>query len=179
MTWSTHDCRLGYPVQGFSAEDTSEDRHTCEPVTCPACRQIHHVNPATGAIFRRKSRIRFGDLCRPPRRNLNQCSRHTGKSGLPDGALIRCAEKSILMILVSKPTGLRRLPISLLGLKTGTLLSRTPTLTPLLGFRPMRPADRQFAALHQLRDDCHSSMGFPHIFHVVVECADSDRSPAR
>ena len=76
------------------------------------------------------------------------------------------------MILVSKPTGLRRLPISLLGLKTGTLLSRTPTLTPLLGFRPMRPADRQFAALHQLRDDCHSSMGFPHIFHVVVECAD-------
>ena len=68
------------------------------------------------------------------------------------------------MILVSKPTGLRRLPISLLGLKTGTLLSRTPTLTPLLGFRPMRPADRQFAALHQLRDDCHSSMDFPTFF---------------
>ncbi len=54
MTWSTHDCRLGYPVQGFSAEDTSEDRHTCEPVTCPACRQIHHVNPATGAVLGEK-----------------------------------------------------------------------------------------------------------------------------
>ncbi len=43
-----------YRVQGFSAEDTSEDRHTYEPVTCPACRQIHHVNPATGAVLGEK-----------------------------------------------------------------------------------------------------------------------------
>jgi hypothetical protein len=45
----------GYRVQGFSAEDTSEDRHTCEPVTCPACHQIHHVNPATGAVLGEKA----------------------------------------------------------------------------------------------------------------------------
>ena len=43
-----------YRVQGFSAEDTSEDRHTYEPVTCPVCRQIHHVNPATGAVLGEK-----------------------------------------------------------------------------------------------------------------------------
>ena len=43
-----------YRVQGFSAEDNSEDRHTYEPVTCPACRQIHHVNPATGAVLGEK-----------------------------------------------------------------------------------------------------------------------------
>ena len=35
-------------------------------------------------------------------------------------------------------TGLSRLPISLLGLETGTLFSGTSTLTPLLGFRPIR-----------------------------------------
>ena len=46
--------------------------------------------------------------------------------------LIGYAEKSVLMILVSKH--------SLLGLKTGTLFSGTSTLTPLFGFRPMRPA---------------------------------------
>ena len=46
----------GHRVQGFSAEDTSEDHHTYEPVTCPACNQVHHVNPATGAVFGRKSR---------------------------------------------------------------------------------------------------------------------------
>jgi len=34
-----------YRVQGFSAEDISEDHHIYEPVTCPACRQVHHVNP--------------------------------------------------------------------------------------------------------------------------------------
>ena len=43
-----------YRVQGFSAEDTSEDRQTYEPVTCPVCRQIHHVNPATGAVLGEK-----------------------------------------------------------------------------------------------------------------------------
>jgi hypothetical protein len=64
---------------------------------------------------------------------------------------------------------LSRLPISLLGLKARTLFSGTSTLTPLFGFRPMRPADRQFGDLHQLRDDCHSSMGFPPHHHVVVD----------
>ena len=41
----------GYRVQGFSAEDTSEDRHVYEPVTCPVCHQIHHVNRASGAVL--------------------------------------------------------------------------------------------------------------------------------
>ena len=41
----------GYRVQGFSAEDVSEDHHVYEPVTCPVCGQIHHVNPATGAVL--------------------------------------------------------------------------------------------------------------------------------
>jgi hypothetical protein len=44
--------QTGYRVQGFSAEDTSEDRHVYEPVTCPVCHhQIHHVNPASGAVL--------------------------------------------------------------------------------------------------------------------------------
>jgi hypothetical protein len=40
----------GYRVEGFSAEDASEDRHTYEPVTCPVCHQVHYVNPVTGAV---------------------------------------------------------------------------------------------------------------------------------
>jgi hypothetical protein len=44
----------GYRVEGFSAEDASEDRHTYEPVTCPVCHQIHHVNPTTGATLGEK-----------------------------------------------------------------------------------------------------------------------------
>jgi hypothetical protein len=43
--------QTGYRVQGFSAEDTSEDRHVYEPVTCLVCHQIHHVNPASGAVL--------------------------------------------------------------------------------------------------------------------------------
>jgi hypothetical protein len=39
-----------------------------------------------------------------------------------------------------KATGLSRLPISLLALKTGTFFSGTSTLTRLFGFRAMRPA---------------------------------------
>ena len=35
----------GQRVQGFVAEDIAEDHHVYEPVTCLACRQIHHVNP--------------------------------------------------------------------------------------------------------------------------------------
>ena len=46
--------KTGYRVQGFSAEDTSEDRHVYEPVTCPVCHQIHHVNPTTGATLGEK-----------------------------------------------------------------------------------------------------------------------------
>jgi hypothetical protein len=41
----------GYRVQGFVAEDTSEDGHIYEPVTCPVCHQIHHVNPHTGVVL--------------------------------------------------------------------------------------------------------------------------------
>jgi hypothetical protein len=44
----------GLRAQGFVAEDVSEDQHTYEPVTCPACRQIHHVNPTTGAVLGEK-----------------------------------------------------------------------------------------------------------------------------
>ena len=42
--------KFGYSVQGFSAEDISEDKHVYEAVTCPKCHQIHYVNPATGAV---------------------------------------------------------------------------------------------------------------------------------
>ena len=44
----------GYRVQGFVAEDTSEDGHVYEPVTCPVCHQIHHVNPHTGVVLGEK-----------------------------------------------------------------------------------------------------------------------------
>ena len=46
--------KTGYRVQGFSAEDTSEDRHVYEPVTCPVCHQIHHVNQTTRATLEEK-----------------------------------------------------------------------------------------------------------------------------
>ena len=48
--------------------------------------------------------------------------------------LIGYAEKSVLHDSGIEATGLSRLPISLLGLKTGTLFSGTSTLTPLLDF---------------------------------------------
>ena len=41
----------GYRVQGFASEDTSEDHHIYEPMTCPVCHEIHHVNPTTGAVL--------------------------------------------------------------------------------------------------------------------------------
>ena len=44
----------GYRVQGFVAEGTSEDSHVYEPVTCPVCHQIHHVNPHTGVVLGEK-----------------------------------------------------------------------------------------------------------------------------
>ena len=45
----------GYRVQGFVAEDTSEDGHIYEPVTCPVCHQTHHVNPHTGVVLDEKA----------------------------------------------------------------------------------------------------------------------------
>jgi hypothetical protein len=45
----------GHRVQGFVAEDTSEDGHVYEPVTCPVCHQIHHVNPHTGVVLGKKA----------------------------------------------------------------------------------------------------------------------------
>jgi hypothetical protein len=33
----------GHRVQGFASEDVVEDHHVYEPVTCLACRKIHHV----------------------------------------------------------------------------------------------------------------------------------------
>jgi hypothetical protein len=45
----------GYRVQGFVAEDTSEDGQIYEPVTCPVCHQIHHVNPHTGIVLGEKA----------------------------------------------------------------------------------------------------------------------------
>jgi hypothetical protein len=46
----------GYRVQGFASEDVVEDHHVYEPVTCLACRQIHHVNPTTGAVLGKKAK---------------------------------------------------------------------------------------------------------------------------
>jgi hypothetical protein len=44
--------KTGYRVQGFTAEDISENQHVYEPATCTVCHQIHHVNPHTGAVLR-------------------------------------------------------------------------------------------------------------------------------
>jgi len=46
--------KTGYRVQGFVAEEISEDHHVYEPVTCPACRQVHHVNPTTAVVLEEK-----------------------------------------------------------------------------------------------------------------------------
>ena len=45
----------GYRVQDFSAEHVSED--TYEPVLCVICKQVHVVNPATGAVLGRASHV--------------------------------------------------------------------------------------------------------------------------
>ena len=47
----------GHRVQGFSAEDTSEDHHTYEPVTCPVCRQVHPRKSGYRCRLGRKHRI--------------------------------------------------------------------------------------------------------------------------
>jgi hypothetical protein len=38
-------------AQAFAAKDVSEDTHTHEFVRCALCQQIHHVNPAIGAVL--------------------------------------------------------------------------------------------------------------------------------
>jgi hypothetical protein len=40
----------GYRVQGFIAEETSEDTESYEAITCLLCRQVHLVNPTTGKV---------------------------------------------------------------------------------------------------------------------------------
>jgi len=46
----------GQRVQGFVAEDIAEDQHVYQTVACPVCRQIHHVNPATGVVLGEKAK---------------------------------------------------------------------------------------------------------------------------
>jgi len=41
----------GHRVQGFVAEEVSEDADTYESITCLACRQVHLVNPANGKVL--------------------------------------------------------------------------------------------------------------------------------
>ena len=44
--------RMGLAVQGWSAEDvTDEDAETYETVQCTACAQLHFVNPRTGKLL--------------------------------------------------------------------------------------------------------------------------------
>jgi hypothetical protein len=40
-----------YRVQGFVAEEASEDSETYEAVKCVACEQTHLVNPTTGKVL--------------------------------------------------------------------------------------------------------------------------------
>ena len=42
----------GHRVQGFVAEAVPRnDEDTHQAITCLACRQLHFVNPATGAVL--------------------------------------------------------------------------------------------------------------------------------
>ena len=41
----------GHNVQGFIAEEVSDDDEAYESVTCLACRQLHLVNLATGKLL--------------------------------------------------------------------------------------------------------------------------------
>jgi hypothetical protein len=38
-------------VQGWTAEDVSNDVNSFVPQQCIACRQIHYVNPNTGRVL--------------------------------------------------------------------------------------------------------------------------------
>ena len=48
----------GYRVQGFVSEDTSEDHHIYEPMTCLVCDRVHYVNPATGVLLGERKGLR-------------------------------------------------------------------------------------------------------------------------
>ena len=37
-------------VQGFVANEITENTNTYEPVTCIMCQKVHHVNPFTGKV---------------------------------------------------------------------------------------------------------------------------------
>jgi hypothetical protein len=41
----------GKNVQGFTAEDVSDDADAYQTLTCLACRQVHLVNPANGKVL--------------------------------------------------------------------------------------------------------------------------------
>lgn len=41
----------GRQVQGWSADDPTEDGDTYQSVTCLACAQLHLVNPKTGKVI--------------------------------------------------------------------------------------------------------------------------------
>jgi hypothetical protein len=43
---NTGDC-----VQGWFADNGSEDSETYEAITCLACRQVHMINPRTGKVL--------------------------------------------------------------------------------------------------------------------------------
>jgi len=40
----------GLKVQGYSAEQTTDDADSYEAVSCPACARVHLVNPASGKV---------------------------------------------------------------------------------------------------------------------------------
>jgi len=41
----------GYRIQGFVADDASDDPDTYEPVVCALCQRVHLVNPTTGVVL--------------------------------------------------------------------------------------------------------------------------------
>jgi len=41
----------GYDVQGYVADDASEDEADFHPMICPACTRTHLVNPKTGKVL--------------------------------------------------------------------------------------------------------------------------------
>ena len=41
----------GQTVQGWSAEEVTDDDTTYESVACVACTQMHFVNPKTGKVL--------------------------------------------------------------------------------------------------------------------------------
>jgi hypothetical protein len=41
----------GIRVQGWFADNGSEDADTYQPMSCLACQRVHLVNPATGKVL--------------------------------------------------------------------------------------------------------------------------------